>query len=1110
MVDIDYDTYPGTFNMGLDYYLGPGSWTTLYPTSSLSGAGFGPSINSATNHRIWEFAFDRTEISAPSDTLVRIGILTATNPVIETPTSFYTNFANLITVPLTAPIQPTIDGVVSSGEWDNAESIPINQGILMVKHDASYIYFLLDVTSDTIDDGTSDYYWFTFDVNENSLIDANVDINYGTYPGTFNMGLQYYLGPGSLTGASSTSSLSGAGFGPSMNSATDHRIWEFAFDRTEISAPSDTLVRIGIRNGTVGAPGIDTPPSFYYDFTNLIEIYLTCANWGGDLDGDRVCSNDDNCPTVYNPDQIIPTWYKDADNDGYSDGTTLTQCTRPVGYKLASELTATSGDCNDNDASIHPGATEVCDGVDNNCNGQTDEGVLITYYRDSDSDGLGDPNDSIQSCTQPTGYVADDTDYCPSDTDNDSDGDGYCVGTIFRSPKVGANDSCPSKYNLNQTDTDGDGLGDACDPCPDDPSNACITYPLPPTGGGKGGTTPPPDPCPNDTDDDSDTDGVCNGTTFDASQKVGANDNCPGVYNPNQANMDGDAYIANNLNTGGDACDHDADGDGYNSTTYSGNDCNDMNSNIHPGVPDISDGIDNDCDGLIDEDVPYRIELTLTDVSGQAINSQTWLPDIIGQQIRVSAKVMNNTTNPPSEMTGTIVNFSIPYVSNYPGRYTNDKSGIATPDFIYEPTDLANGDNALTLTVDDSGASIKITATATVASGPTITLDYKLPADLDNDGIADSWESRFGNLEPTAGSDNDGIKNIDEYRGSKWGKLNSCTDIKNQAFTDYTDGGLLTSLRTLCNRYQTEAYLYTNTRIIRTNPTRKDLFVKYSNFGTNAPFAIGAAYNGAGIDVHAVIDTEALILGNNNIDVVKVNLATVYPFHDGHILRKGIRNWEFDIPGSSCKGDNQRYGDDPWFGTDAAVAAGYTRCAPTGTNIYMSAINSYFSDKPHIDGGGSITADGDLDIITAVDDKNDDGIGTTTEMKIIAPTNSFDGDRMAVSSTCTAAETTAYGIYCTLHKDLSVVDIDKDENVELPLYSDPAQANAAAIASNEYTKEQVLKHVITHELGHVVGLVEISDSTSVMYQWTTDWKRDGILGAQPIVHNDNLYDRADE
>jgi hypothetical protein len=100
----------------------------------------------------------------------------------------------------------------------------------------------------------------------------------------------------------------------------------------------------------------------------------------------------------------------DADGDGYSDGTSTTDCLRPTDYFLASELTATSGDCNDNDSTINPGASEVCDGVDNNCNMQIDEGVQNTYYADNDMDGFGDPNNTVLACELPAGFVTDDSD----------------------------------------------------------------------------------------------------------------------------------------------------------------------------------------------------------------------------------------------------------------------------------------------------------------------------------------------------------------------------------------------------------------------------------------------------------------------------------------------------------------------------------------------------------------------------------------------------------------------------------------------------------------------------------------------------------------------------
>lgn len=63
-------------------------------------------------------------------------------------------------------------------------------------------------------------------------------------------------------------------------------------------------------------------------------------------------------------------------------------------------------DCNDNDPTVHPGATEICDGKDNDCNGLVDDGISATWYRDQDGDGYGAPAVSLISCTQPAGYVA--------------------------------------------------------------------------------------------------------------------------------------------------------------------------------------------------------------------------------------------------------------------------------------------------------------------------------------------------------------------------------------------------------------------------------------------------------------------------------------------------------------------------------------------------------------------------------------------------------------------------------------------------------------------------------------------------------------------------------
>lgn len=125
----------------------------------------------------------------------------------------------------------------------------------------------------------------------------------------------------------------------------------------------------------------------------------------------EVCNGiDDNCNDLIDDEIEIFTYYFDNDGDNFGNETiSFDTChsIAPAGF-VANAL-----DCDDNDENIHPDAPEICDGIDNNCNGLNDDGIPTNaFYLDSDNDGFGDLASSIDTCITeaPVGYVVDNTD----------------------------------------------------------------------------------------------------------------------------------------------------------------------------------------------------------------------------------------------------------------------------------------------------------------------------------------------------------------------------------------------------------------------------------------------------------------------------------------------------------------------------------------------------------------------------------------------------------------------------------------------------------------------------------------------------------------------------
>ncbi|MDP2307395.1 MAG: putative metal-binding motif-containing protein [Pseudomonadota bacterium] len=123
------------------------------------------------------------------------------------------------------------------------------------------------------------------------------------------------------------------------------------------------------------------------------------VNPGADEECDGI---DNNCDGATDDDgEGVGAWYADVDGDTYGDlYAGVLACEQPPG------TVADSTDCNDAEAASFPDNPEVCDGIDNDCDGRADEGAtdIIQSFEDLDGDGYGNSDVDNVGCTLPDGY----------------------------------------------------------------------------------------------------------------------------------------------------------------------------------------------------------------------------------------------------------------------------------------------------------------------------------------------------------------------------------------------------------------------------------------------------------------------------------------------------------------------------------------------------------------------------------------------------------------------------------------------------------------------------------------------------------------------------------
>ena len=235
-------------------------------------------------------------------------------------------------------------------------------------------------------------------------------------------------------------------------------------------------------------------------------------------------------------------------------------------------------DCDDSDPTYNPDTPEMCNDLDDNCNGFIDDGLpFFDWYVDFDGDGFGDPTTYVQSCDTIAGMVDNGLDCDDTANSTNPNGSELCNGV---------DDNCNGEVDENfpvfdwYEDSDGDGFGSPLT----DLKSCDLIFGI-----------------DQDNTDCDDSDPDLNPNTPETCD--GTDENCNGQIDDGFLFYD---WFADN------------DGDGFGNpqsvinscsvlSGYVQNnaDCNDSDNTYNPNTPETCDGTDENCNGQIDEGLPF-------------------------------------------------------------------------------------------------------------------------------------------------------------------------------------------------------------------------------------------------------------------------------------------------------------------------------------------------------------------------------------------------------------------------------------------------------------------------------------------------------------------------